>query len=59
MKKVIKSTNQIKILILWVDSDGPPYTFSGGHFASLLGCDLYVSWYQQRNGYISLQKSFR
>ena len=25
MKKVIKSTNQIKILFLWVDSDGPPY----------------------------------
>ena len=26
MKKVIKSTNQIKILFLWVDSDGPPYS---------------------------------
>ena len=25
MKKVIKSTNQIIILFLWVDSDGPPY----------------------------------
>ena len=25
MKKVIESTNQIKILFLWVDSDGPPY----------------------------------
>ena len=24
-KKVIKSTNQIKILFLWVDGDGPPY----------------------------------
>ena len=23
-EKVIKSTNQIKILFLWVDSDGPP-----------------------------------
>ena len=26
MKKVRKITNQIKILFLWVDSDGPPYT---------------------------------
>ena len=25
MKKVIKSTNQIKTLFLWVDSDGLPY----------------------------------
>ena len=30
MKKVITSNNKIKILFLWVDSDGPPYNMPFG-----------------------------